>query len=381
MLKIVVVSLVSALLFGLSCPAAADGQDNVVIYHRFDEGRYPSTNISTEIFAQQLAYLKEQNYQVLSLGEVVRRLIIGEALPEKGAALCVDDAFTSFAEAGMPLVRQYGYPISLFVNTDAVGTSGYLDWDEIRALRAEGVEIGNHTASHAYLVEMEADEDISAWRERIVQDISKAQQQFKQHLEFEPTLFVYPYGEYSSDVVKIVKELGYQAAFAQQSGVVHAKHDLFTLPRFPMGGPYATFEGFKTKLLMKPLVVLNEQPLSPVVKSNPPELLLEIDAVDVDMRRVNCFVQGENSCQVEAVVDRDGWYRVVAEQPLTGRRNKYTLTAPGKKGGWHWYSHLWLNAKRPALELAVQEEQEGSSLAADAQVDVGKPVEAVKADQ
>lgn len=349
MSKIISLLLVLAFLFCLFGEAVAAGQVNVFIYHRFDESRYPSTNISAEIFRQQLAYLHEHDYQVLSLGEVVRRLVAAEDLPDKAVALCIDDAFTSFAEVGMPLLREYGYPVSLFVNTDAVGSSGYLGWAELKDLHAEGVEIGNHTASHAYLVEKETGEDLPAWRERIAGDIEKAQQQFLQYLDFEPGLFVYPYGEYSEEVVEIVKDIGFTAAFAQQSGVIHSTHDLFTLPRFPMGGPYATLKGFVSKLKMQPLLVTEEVPYSPVVVKNPPELLLKIDTSVVDMGRVNCFVQGENNCRIETVTGRDGWYRVTAEQPLTGRRNKYTLTVPGKEGGWHWYSHLWLNAKLPAL--------------------------------
>lgn len=374
-----IIVLLFVVLFCAVGQSYAVGQVNAFIYHRFDESRYPSTNISAEIFKQQLAYLKEHNYQVLSLGEVVRRLSSGEDLPEKAAALCVDDAFTSFAEVAMPLLREYGYPVSLFINTDSVGSHGYLAWTEIKALQAEGVEIGNHTASHAYLVEKKADEEMPAWRERITEDIEKAQRRFVKHLGFKPTMFVYPYGEYSQEVVDIVKQLDFSAAFAQQSGVIHSDHDLYTLPRFPMGGPYATIEGFISKLKMKPLVIEGEIPFSTVVTDNPPELLLKIDTDDVDMRRVNCFVQGENSCQVETVADQVGWYRVVAEQPLSGRRNKYTLTVPGKKGGWHWYSHLWLNAKSPALES--EPEKKDMELAAGSQIDGSEPVKPVETDK
>lgn len=379
MSKIVAVMCPLVLLFCLLGQTVAAGQVNAFIYHRFDESRYPSTNISAEIFRQQLEYLKEHDYLVLSLGEVVRRLTSGEPLPEKAAALCVDDAFTSFAAVAMPLLREYGYPVSLFINTDAVGTRGYLSWPEIKSLADEGVEIGNHTASHAYLVEKEAGEDYAAWRKRIIADIDKAQHLFAEQLAFEPTMFVYPYGEYSLEVVDIVKGIGFKAAFAQQSGVIHDAHDLFTLPRFPMGGPYATLKGFVNKLQMKPLVVGEEIPFSSVVVDNPPELLLKIDTKNVDMGRINCFVQGENSCQVAAAAGRDGWYRVIAEEPLSGRRNKYTLTVPGRKGGWHWYSHLWLNAKAPALEVIPSGGDK--DLAPLSEADSSEPLKPVAADQ
>jgi len=377
MLKSVYILLSLLILQPLS--ASASGQVNAFIYHRFDESRYPSTNISADIFHQQLNYLQENNYNVIGAGEIVRRLKAGEPLPEKAAALIVDDAYASFAEVAMPIVRRFGYPISLFVNTDAVGTHSYLNWAQLKNLHAEGVEIGNHTASHPYLVEMEPGEDLQSWKQRVEADILKAQQAFREQLGIEPDLFVYPYGEYSKEVVDIVKKLGFDAAFAQQSGVIHPEHDHYTLPRFPMGGPFATLEGFVNKLKMKPLVVADEIPFSTVVTDNPPELLLQIETGDVEMRRVNCFVQGENSCQVQPLAGRDGWYRVVAEQPLTGRRNKYTLTAPGKQGGWHWYSHLWLNADSPALENEKILRKGRSAAGTEAQA--GKAGQPIAADQ
>ena len=329
--------------------SVAVGQVNCFIYHRFDNFRYPSTDISAEVFQAQLKYLKTQNLTALSLGEIARRLQAGETLPVRGVALSVDDAFTSFAEVAMPILRKAGLPVTLFVNTDAVGSPGYLNWEQLKMLHEEGIEIGNHSATHDYLVELKAGEDYSRWRERVRNDILRAQTDFEQHLGIRPKIFAYPYGEYVPELLDLIKELGFKAAFGQQSGVIYAGSNRFFLPRFPMGGPYATLEGFKSKLAMKPVAVEEEVPSSPLLgDSNPPELQVKIVDPSEDLRRINCYVQGDNTCQVEQVDSRPGWYTVKAVHPLEGRRNKYTLTVQGKKGGWYWYSHLWLNAVSPA---------------------------------
>lgn len=344
------------------------GQVASFIYHRFDETRYPSTNISAEIFTQQLAVLKEQNYQVLSLGEVARRLAAGEALPDMGAAICIDDAFSSFAAVAMPIIREYGFPVTLFVNTDAVSTQGYLSWDELKQLYAEGVEIGNHTATHDYLVELQEGETLSSWKLRVKQDIEQAKNLYAKHLGQVPQIFAYPYGEYNPELMQILEEMGFVAAFAQQSGIIHSHSSRFALPRFPMGGPYATLSGFKNKLSMKPLIVAEENPVSPLVINNPPVLRLRITDPGADLRKINCFAQGENSCTAEPIAEQPGWFQVRADKPLTGRRNKYTLTVQGKQGSWHWYSHLWVQAKIPAGGV----EYGGDELPAGSQVDTDK---------
>ena len=332
----------------LPAVATASGRVNCFIYHRFDEPGLPTTNIAGKVFQSQLNFLKELNYSVLSLGQVVQRLLAGDALPERGTALSVDDAFTSFVEIAMPILRSSGFPVTLFVNTDSVGSPGYLDWDQLRELLKEGVEIGNHTATHDYLVEMRGGENLAGWRERVRQDILKAQAAFEQHLGIRPVLFAYPYGEFTPELIEIVAELGFLAAFAQQSGVIYSGVNRFVLPRFPMGGPFATLAGFKDKLSMGPIRVAEERPFSPLVGArNPPELQLRIEDFGLDLRRINCFVQGDNLCKVEALPGQKGWFRVVAEQPLSGRRNKFTLTAQDKKGNWYWYSHLWVKGNSP----------------------------------
>lgn len=49
-----------ALLLPVS-PASA-GQANIFVYHRFGDDRYPSTNISIDVFAAQLQLLKEKRH-------------------------------------------------------------------------------------------------------------------------------------------------------------------------------------------------------------------------------------------------------------------------------------------------------------------------------
>ncbi len=335
-------------LLAILCTSQAYADINVFIYHRFGETRYPSTNISIKVFTEQLAYLKEEGYQVLPLSQIARMVREGETLPDKAVGLCVDDAFISFAEQALPLLQKYAFPVTLFVNTDAVGTADYLNWTQLRDVMKKGVEIGNHTASHAYLVEMEEGESQTQWKNRISADIEKSKLVLKNNLGVEPDIFAYTYGEYSPAVIEVVKDAGFKAAYAQQSGVVYAGSDIWTLPRFPMGGPYATMNGFLSKLKMSALEIIDIEPVDPVIRDqNPPLLILKLVDEGIARGAINCFAQGENSCRVERGPANNGQISILAEKPLTSRRNKYTLTALGRDGRWRWFSQLWINAKRP----------------------------------
>lgn len=78
--------------------------------------------------------------------------VTGGALVEGRAStgawlLTFDDGGSSAARVGAELAER-SWPAHFFVVTDRVGTPGFLDWDEIRALARQGHVIGSHSASH-----------------------------------------------------------------------------------------------------------------------------------------------------------------------------------------------------------------------------------------
>lgn len=313
-------------------------------YHRFGDSRYPSTNIPLDIFESQLQYLSENDYSVFTLGQALARLRSGEGVPDKSVVLTVDDGYSSFLSGAMPLLREYGFPATLFVQTGNVGDPGYLGWDELSRLQSQGIEIGNHSASHAHFLNMSKDRRLERFRE----DVRKAQQKFASELGEAPDLFSYPFGEYTPGMQEVIREMGFAAATAQKSGVLHAEGDCYALPRFPMGGPYATLDGFTSKAGMRPLMVRREEPESPIVRSNPPTLTLDLETEPVDLSGVQCFVAGSRDCRIERDSKDPSRIRIEATRELTQRRTLYTITAPSSEGPqWHWYSYLWV---RPEIK-------------------------------
>lgn len=331
---------VSILLFAQLGWAAQ--QANIFVYHRFGDSRYPSTNIDLRVFAAQLQYLQQNEYTVLYASDIVSRLKSGQPLPQRCVALTVDDGYTSFLTGAMPLLRQYGYPVTLFVSSDSVGAGSYLNWQQLRQLQEEGVEIGNHSASHPYFVTRQS-RDPQHWRAQAKHDIQRAQQAFKKHLGTTPQLFAYPYGEYSPELETLLQEIGFAAAFAQQSGVVDPSINFpFSIPRFPMGGSYATAAGFKNKVNMRHLPIELISTASPVVIQDPPVMLFTVHGKDVNIASLRCYIQGQDAVAVQQ--DDDGNFKVCALAPLAGRRNKYTITAQSHDGkSWYWFSHLWVH--------------------------------------
>lgn len=330
----------SAEAFGAGTPTASERSFVCFVYHRFGDDRYPSTNVSIEDFRAHLRYLKQHDFLVMTLSDAVAYLK-NDTGTKKVAVITVDDGYKTFLTGAMPLLTEFGYPATLFVNTKTIGSGDYLDWEELKHLSENGIEIGNHSHSHSYFLNISGKERVEAFKK----DIIEAQDLLKEHLAVTPTAFAYPYGEFDIDMEQAVKNMGFLAAAAQNSGVMHGEGDYYAIPRFPMADVYAAIDGFMEKVNMQPLVV-NEDADRIVGEQNPPVLQLTIRGDNINEEELQCFVQG-GDCHLQVVQKQPLKITVAAKDPLKRRRTLYTITVPDKEGRWHWFSHLWI---RPDIE-------------------------------
>lgn len=313
----------------------------IFAYHRFGDSRYPSTNISDDVFSKQLKYLKENHFQVITFGEAEKLWRSGKPLPKKAVILTIDDGYLSFYTNGWPLLKKYGFHATVFIQTETVGGGDFMSWSQINEIEKAGIEIGNHSASHAYFVNFSESERKAAFKE----DLLKSNKDFKTHLGHIPDYYVYPYGEFAMDMKTVLKQQGIKSALVQQSGVFSESSDPYAIPRFPMGGGFGSLEGFVNKISMKALRVSTTTPDSPFFRKNPPSLNIEIVPGLVDITKAQFFVQG-SSMEITEVntLSNPHYILVKSNRKLEGRRTLYTITAPSLDGNsWHWYSYLWIN--------------------------------------
>ena len=143
------------------------------MYHRFDENKYPSTNIQLDVFKEQLQIIENLGIKFIHPNDFKKSL--SENKKDRKILLTIDDGLLSFYENAWPILNKKNIPFILFVNTREVGAYNYMNWDQILELyNSKNVEIGNHSHSHEYLV----DEDSNF----IKKDILKSIEIFKDKL-------------------------------------------------------------------------------------------------------------------------------------------------------------------------------------------------------
>ena len=82
--------------------------------------------------------------------------------------------------------------------------------------------------------------------EIIKEDIEKSISIFKKNLGKNSDFFSYPFGEYSNEFKKIIKDFGFKYAFGQHSGVMDETKDFYELPRYPINEKYGEIKRFKS---------------------------------------------------------------------------------------------------------------------------------------
>jgi biofilm PGA synthesis lipoprotein PgaB len=309
----------------------------VLLYHHFSDKTPPSTSISPTLFEKHLKYIKNNDFKVLSVKELINNLKNQKELPDKCVVLTVDDAYTSIATNAYPLLKKYQMPMSVFVATGEVDKKykAFMTYKQMHKLK-DYVAFYNHSTNHEYFSKFN--------KHQAKDSILKAQKTLKNKLGVADKIFAYPYGEYNLESYEMVKSLGF-VAFGQHSGTIGLSSNINYLPRFPMNNLYGKMASFITKINTIAMPIIDKKPLSPIVKNNPPTWEITLK----NKLNLNCFVGGQKIPNIIWDTSDDNiTAKITAKEPLKTGRTKYNCTANSgekttdRKNRFYWISKQWV---------------------------------------
>ena len=302
---------------------------NILMYHRFGEENYPSTNVKMNQFLDHIEELKKTKYNVVNLKDAIDAFKNKSEIPDRSVAITIDDAYLSVFEKAWPILKKNNFTFTLFVSTDVIDRkySKYMSWDQIRKLMDHGVSIGSQTKSHPHLHRLSEDQ--------IMREINYSNKRFVEELGIKPTLFAYPYGEYDLKTIKLVKKTGFIAAFGQHSGVAHISAGLYQLPRFAMNENYGGIERLKLAINALPIIVEDISPSDPFIKNNPPNFGFTISPRIKPNNIVRCFASNNIQTNTSRVGKRRIEVRLNSQFPRERGRVNCTMEAADNR--WRWF--------------------------------------------
>jgi len=185
----------------------------ILTYHKFSDTGKDVVTVLRKSFEDQMRFLKNQGYRVISLDEFFDFLELRQPIPQKSVVITIDDGWRSAYDIAFPILKKYGYPATLFVYTDfIIDGNKNLNWSILREMMQGGISIQSHTKTHRYLDRRIGRETFKQYFESIKEELSESAMIIQRHLGKEVKYLAYPYGETNHLVIAMLEKLGYRGA-------------------------------------------------------------------------------------------------------------------------------------------------------------------------
>ena len=298
-----------------------------LMYHRFDEDKYPSTNIQMNVFKEQIKIIRNLKYDFYNPKDLEKNFFIKKT--QKKILITIDDAFSSFYKVAWPYLKQEKIPFILFVSTEAVGKNGYMSWNEIKELEKEpNVYIGNHSHAHDYLLDLKNDD--------FIKDINNSISILIKHIGYNPIFFSYPFGEYSNFIKNHIAK-NFKFSFGQHSGVIDLNKDQYELPRFPINEKYGDLKRFEFLINLQPLQYKSLYPDEKyLTDNNPPKFLVEFFDEQKNISNINCFSDEGNKWEKSIINFNENILNIDFREKFSFRRGRVNCSL-NDDGIWRWF--------------------------------------------
>jgi len=298
-----------------------------LMYHRFDENKYPSTNIKMDVFKKQIEIIKRNNFEFFDPKNFSEEF--NKVKTDKKILITIDDAFLSFYENAWPFLKENQIPFILFTSTDFIGKKGYMNIDQLREVEKESFAyLGNHSHMHEYMVTFDFN--------KFTNDIDRSIEIFNNLFNYNPIFFSYPFGEYSLEQKNYISSK-FEYAFGQHSGVIDLNKDPYELPRFPINEKYGDLKRFEFLIKLLPLQyskIIPEDKL--ILNNNPPKMEIEFFKEQKNLSAINCFSDEGGSWNNSNIELIENTLVVHFREKFNFRRGRINCSLNDNEG-WRWF--------------------------------------------
>lgn len=194
----------------------------ILMYHYTGDGN-GTLFVSSENFERQMKYLRDREYNIISLDDFVDRKKAGKDFSHNTVVITFDDGQRNNYINAFPVLKKYQMSATIFIITQWMGQNAFLTWDQVKEMAQYDIDFGSHTQHHVYLPEADIDM-LRLEIERSKKDIEKRLGKPVNHL-------CYPSGGFTKDVKRLVEESGYLSALTTNRGFDRYNNDLYELMR------------------------------------------------------------------------------------------------------------------------------------------------------
>lgn len=227
----------------------------ILMYHSI-ENPHPEEDkmglaVTPQIFYMHMKYLRENEFNIISLLELVNKITRRQSIPEKSVVVTFDDGYKSILTHALPTLEEFDFTASLFVNIyfleRKLPHSEYwhhwqtLNWEEIRKLHEAGLTIGSHGTTHRRLTKV-TDRELK-------KEIIESKEIIERNIGSRIFAFSYPHGAFDDNVKRTLKDNNFCCGCSSIEGTNNARSDIFALRRTEVTAFDDTSHKFEKRIL------------------------------------------------------------------------------------------------------------------------------------
>ncbi|MBR3902403.1 MAG: polysaccharide deacetylase family protein [Akkermansia sp.] len=211
----------------------------VLGYHNFSQTA-PVTRMlmRTSEFREQMEYIRRAGLTVISMQEFLEWRLGNRTLPARCILITLDDGWKSVYTDAYPILKEYGYPFTLFLYTKFLsGRGDSLTPDQVKEMQANGATVGSHSVSHLYPRSWKKceKEGPDAYAALVDAELGESQKKLSE-LFGSVNTYCYPGGYHTAGMQERMPGYGYVAAFTVVPGKVTASEVPLQIPRYMIFG-------------------------------------------------------------------------------------------------------------------------------------------------
>lgn len=230
-----VIFVAQLLLLPVSVIAAEPFSVPILLYHRFGAVVADGMTITTPVFESQMKYLKDNGYKVIPLRQLIDYYRGKAPAPgPKSVVIVEDDAHKSVYSDMLPIVRKYGYPVTVFTYPSAISNAKYaMTWDQLRELKKTGLfDFQSHTYWHPNFKKERRKLSPQALEVLVMTQLRKSKAKLETELGTKVDMLAWPFGIYDDYLTAKASEAGYNATFTIERRHATASDAVMKLPRY-----------------------------------------------------------------------------------------------------------------------------------------------------
>jgi peptidoglycan/xylan/chitin deacetylase (PgdA/CDA1 family) len=214
----------------------------VLGYHDFSETQIETAmRIRTSKFRKQMEAIRQLGIPVIPMADFTAWKDGKKEIPDKAVVITIDDGWKSTYTDAFPILKEFGYPFTIFLYKDYVDGGGKaLTIPMIKEMMKHGATVGSHSVTHPFPQAVKANRKRGA--ETYDKFLDKEMGESKRFLEEkfgEPvTTYAYPGGFFTEEMLTKAGQLGYTHLFTVQPGKVKITNPNEVLPRYIILGNY-----------------------------------------------------------------------------------------------------------------------------------------------